>query len=365
MDAAPSPFDPPPPPSDPPPERWLPPLPRNDRLSQTVGGSLRIKCTKRGCTNKKHGPDQFIPELNPRAKKEYLAAVAALAAAREKKDADAFAAARETIDELKTTVCARCRAMLAKSWSNPKTKVGRCKAEWERMKREKFHTCVKCGAKRAIEANHSAESAKNARLYEKDIRGGVTKEAAEKKYPRDGRKLESLSQYKHWAFNGGVKAMQAEEKKCEPLCRMCHALDPSSNTSEEKRTDPSKFKREDYPSKERFQIAKKVAEYKAKKREFNNGLKRDIGKCERLDCPGDGPSGGKCSEGFEQCYDWDHEDPGEKEDEISKLVCDTRCPDTVEPLIEAEVAKCRLLCKNCHNTRADWDEKYRKKYSPT
>ena len=149
--------------------------------------------------------------------------------------------------------------------------------------------------------------------------------------------------------------MRKEAVKCEPLCKMCHALDPSSSSSEEKRCDPSTLKREDYDSDKKFRDAKFKAKYREEKREFNNELKRKVGVCERPDCPGDGPSDGKCTEGYEQCYDWDHIDPSKKEHGIAKLVNDSKSPKTVCPIIKSEVKKCRLLCKNCHNTRAKWD----------
>ena len=67
-------------PAAPPPERWLPAPPPRGRLSQNMGGGLRITCSNKGggCGSKTHGPSQFVPEQNPRDKKAYLDAIDAL-----------------------------------------------------------------------------------------------------------------------------------------------------------------------------------------------------------------------------------------------------------------------------------------------
>ena len=40
---------------------------------------------------------------------------------------------------------------------------------------------------------------------------------------------------------------------------------------------------------------------------------------------------------------------------ISDLCGNAFCFATAKPLIDAEIAKCRLLCSNCHRTRRKWD----------
>ena len=347
---------PPPEPSAPPPERWLPAAPPRGRLSQTMGGGIRIKCTQPRCPNPNHGPAQFIPEKNPRDKKEYLDAIDALHVATTAKDAAAFEQSRDTVDRLKTSKCVICRAVLAKCLANPETKKGVCKAEWERLKAEVFNQCGKCEATRAIEANHRASFSDNAKLYNECVEA-EGEDVAETMYPKAERKLEKVSYYTKWACPsmGGVEGMRAEAEKCDPLCRMCHSLDPSSNQSNERRADPDKVKREDYATDRKFDIAKNSAKYRKEKRDYVNGLKRAVGRCERPDCPGDGPSDGECKADYEQCYDWDHIKEEDKGRNIAKIVTDCRCLATCKPEIDAERAKCRLLCKNCHNTRSQWD----------
>ena len=323
-----------------------------------MGGAIRIKCsfTNGGCRGKEYGTFMFIPEKNPRDKKQYLEAIDALGSAIEAKDTAAFKAARDTIDRLRTAICAHCRAVAAKTQVNPTTLIGKCKAEWERLKADVFSECGECAATRAVEANHRAYFSENAKLYKECVKteGG---EVAESKYPKAERKLEPVSRYMKWFLPsmGGVEGMRAEAEKCDPLCRMCHSLDPSSNSSNERRCDPAKVKRKDYATDRKFDKARFKATYRMEKRDYVNGLKRAVGRCERPDCPCDGPSGGECKEGYEQCYDWDHIDPATKGRGISNIVTDRRTLATTKPEIDAERAKCRLLCRNCHKTRSEWD----------
>ena len=342
----------------PPPERWLPARLPSDRLSQTMGGALRISCAQKGggCRGKTYSPAHFIPELNPRDRKEYLEAIDALASTIEAKDAAAFKEARDTIGRLKTTKCARCRATNARSEVNPDTVTGKCKAEWERLKEVKFNECRGCGTTRAIEANHRAIFSENAKLYKECVKA-EGEDAAERKYPKAERKLEGVSVYNEWCLPsmGGVEAMRMEAEKCDPLCRMCHQLDPSSNSSNERRCDPANLQRGDYATDEKFNKAKRNGKYRMEKRDYVNGLKRAVGRCERPDCPRDGPSGGECKADYEQCYDWDHIEEADKGRNIADIVAERRSLATAKPEIDAEWAKCRLLCRNCHITRSQWD----------
>ncbi len=98
--------------------------------------------------------------------------------------------------------------------------------------------------------------------------------------------------------------------------------------------------------------------------------------CERRDCPCDGMHiGGMVIQGHEQCFDWDHVDERTKGRQISDICNDTRCLRTAKTEIHAELGipadfdvdndpmpppeqrKCRLLCRNCHSTRHQWDRR--------
>jgi len=363
-------------PAEEPPGRWLPPRSADPRVSQTLGGALWIQCANCRSVGKAthvYGPEQFVPaEYHPRDAAAYTKAVEALGEARAAKDGAAFLTARETIATLATAWCAPCRAILAKSQSNPKTKLGACRAEWERLKAEVFHTCRACGAQRAAEADHGDAYAANAKAHTKMV-ATHGEEAADAAYPATERKLEGLSQTHYWHCHGGVEAMRAEADKCTPLCRMCHALDPSSTAAPENAGGRAKAEAGEYATNKQRQSAVTYAGYREDKRAYNNTIKREVGACERPDCPCDGPSGGRCVSGFEACYDWDHVDPTTKGRCIGEIVADCRSFATAKPELLAELGlppdfdvasdemppvaarRCRLLCRNCHNTRKEWD----------
>ena len=358
------------------PGRWLPPRSADPRVSQTLGGALRIQCEK--CRAQKnatfvYGPEQFVPENNPRDTAAYGAALEALSEARAAKDGAAFLTARETIATLATAWCAPCRAIAAKSRANPTTTVGACREEWERLKAEVFATCRACGAQRAVEADHGDAYAANAKAHAEMV-ATHGEEAADAAYPATERKLWNLSATdNYWHCHGGVAAMRAEATKCTPLCRACHALDPSSNSAPENAGGRAKAEAKEYATQHKRQSAVTHAGYREDKRAYNNTIKRKVGVCERPECPCDGPSAGRCVPGFEACYDWDHVDPTTKGRSIAEIVTDCRSFATAKRELLQELGlppdfdvdtddippvaarRCRLLCRNCHITRKDWD----------
>jgi hypothetical protein len=360
----------------------LPPDVPGSRVTRVPGTyALNVQCTRRNSTDwscKRRLPSLFAPEGSKVKEKAYLEAVDAIGAAWTAKDVAAWTTARDTIASLATAKCMPCREGHKKARANPTTVIGQCVAEWERLKREVFHTCCKCGAKRSMQANHLKYYADHKKAYDKLIDDGVALEEAERRIPKSERKLHQLSDTHQWArpANGGVEGMRAEAPKCEPLCSMCHALDDESSTANCNRADPAKVKEEDYATRKQFTDARNKARRKMEKRNYVNRLKRRIGGCERPDCPSiDGPARvGACVAGFEQCYDWDHWVEATKGRGLSRICNDGHSLEHAKPEIHAELGlpldfdidtdpippaaqrRCRLLCRNCHVTRKKtWD----------
>jgi hypothetical protein len=353
---------------------WLPPCPPGSKVFQDEYGRLYRKCSIKKCPH--NDISLFAPDpWSIRKREPFLAAVAAAEAAVAAEDAAGFAAARERVNNLAVGKCQRCRDSCRKSQSRPESKRQQCKEEWQRMKETMFSKCGECGCTHAVEANHLKKYAENAKLHAAyaNVHG---EEKADREYPAAERKLEDLSQHMQWARPkfGGVAGMRLEAAKCAPLCSMCHALDPSSSSANENRSDPAKVKREDYGTQQKFAEARCRARYSMEKRDYVNKLKHLAGMCERRDCPCDGARiGGMVIEGHEQCFDWDHVDELTKGREISAICRDHRCLRTAKPEIHAELGlpadfdvdndpmppveqrKCRLLCRNCHHERKLWD----------
>ena len=344
-------------------------------MTQTSDGALRLHCNQcraKGMAVRFHGPEAFLPVQNPRKAASYGAALEALGRARVEQDGEAFVAARETIAVLALKTCVPCRASNVKSQANPSTKYGACRVEAQRLKTEVFHTCGRCGATRAVEANHRPEFAANKKAYEAMVKTHG-REAAEAAYPASERKLYGVFEPSYWNYNGGVEGMRAESTKCGPDCCMCHQLDDSSTTAPQNAGGRAKAAAKDYETKKQRTTAIRLAGYREDKRAFVNAIKRKIGVCENPACPCDGPSGGRCVAGFEVCYDNDHIDPRTKGRSIGAIVTERSSltnakaeilaelglpPDfdvDTDPIPPMATRRCRLLCRNCHNTRKAWD----------
>ena len=313
--------------------------PKVDRLKPKVGeetqgdGELWQTCQAK-CPTRTRPVKEFAPRRGAAKLAKFERAVALY---KETKSADA----RATIVEHATTTCNRCRDGQSRSDVKKTTKRGICRAYWHKLKATTFHTCVDCEGTRCIEADNIKTDDERAVLFEQ----GKVKVAEH--HP--------LSDYKWWVAHGGVEGMRLEAEVCEPRCRMCHTLQPSSaagnrvdpNTlpqavDKECKVDPKMYDK-------RRKAAKRWPRYC-----YNDGLKRAIGQCENLNCLRDGPRGGECVAGVEQAFDWEHTNAAAKLENISRLCANlpVNMPEAewkAEIDAELERGACKLLCRNCHH----------------
>ena len=165
----------------------------------------------------------------------------------------------------------------------------------------------------------------------------------------------NLSAYKLWPKVGGVPAMEAEAAQIEKwICRCCHALEPTSNSGR-RCADPTTMpegKRSGTPLEKKQYDARHNAKTVYPKQQYVDARKRAIGacaKCARAVVPGTEPA-----------FEFNHLDEATKEKGglfgswggVAGLVVNCAkdaALDKVKDLLDAEMAKCNLLCSNCHH----------------
>ena len=189
-----------------------------------------------------------------------------------------------------TAWCDACRDSLKRSQVNPTSKKGECKQVYEAWKAS--HPCLHCGTTdpQVIEADHLRD------------------------------KVHRCSGYPWWACHGGPAALTLELEKCQALCRFCHTI----KTQEERNT---------WKQKDRLE-----------KRAIINAEKDKRGKC--FHCHRKVTPGTYCG------FDFDHLKPKEKLIGVSQLV--KKSWSYFDEYAHDEMAKCQLLCKNCHNKKTHY-----------
>lgn len=213
---------------------------------------------------------------------------------------------RARLDALRTKKCLRCRARMQKTHSDPNTTTGQCRALWYELRTA---PCVDCGRDDGFsEFDHVRDT-----------------------------KVHNVSDYCWWVWNGGVEAMRAEAAKCVARCRNCHSMQESGN----------KYKRkyatlEEMPTATREErIAKHMRRYLDEKIAFVDARKLELGACE--DCAF-AVTPASC-----HVFVFAHRDATTKTKSVAQL-CNTHASlPTTRPKLEAEMAKCRLLCAVCHS----------------
>ena len=310
--------------------------PKPDRLIER-DGALWQKCRHPRCPRTRPVED-FAPRTGEATLETFLQAAALYQQTKS-------AAARSTVVQHVVKDCGHCRDGKKRTQLNPNRKPGQCRAYLHHLRATKFRVCVHCKTTRCIELDNVVSDADRAVLY------------AEGKVLHA--KHHALSDYTWWArpAHGGVEGMRLEKAVCEPSCRMCHRLQPTSNSGN--RVDPSTLPP---PVPDERTVDKKMykkrydAMFRWPRYMYNDGLKRGVGRCENLDCPRDGPGGGHCVAGVEQAFEWEHVNAVDKKKNISELCTDlpvgmSEAEWKAEIDAELERGDCRLLCGNCHHLK--------------
>ena len=268
---------------------------------------------------------------------KFLSAYDAYRTAHALKDREACLVHRDVLEELRTNVCSACRP--DPGYMSPAQRA--CK-EWYDAKRQEMcahnNGCAHADCPERgpdvwciITANHGTNP----------------------KAKHNGKPL-NLSDFTRWPAHGGVQAMKVEEEQIEDWpCRVCHRLDPTSNSGK-RCGDP-----EDMPEGKSSGTDLEVQQYKARhsavikypKQQYVDAAKRQIGCCAACKRP--------VEPGTEPGFDFDHLDESKKskgglfgeQGGVAGLVAN--CANAavlalVRVFLDVEMALCQLLCKNCH-----------------
>jgi hypothetical protein len=292
--------------------------------------------------------DRFAPDeclRNHRNRADFLGWLDNYKRAYEARDLEAANAARECLVEQRGANCPPCR-------TTHKTLTGETKAckEFYDATREamclaqngcRHPTCVERGelAKYVLEGDHF------------DPKGSI--DPANKK-------VHALSEYPWWAWNGGVAAMRLEVPKLQWPCKFCHFLEKTGKQAN-RSGDPELMLPGRYNGTE-----EEIKQYEAKRKANNVYPKQDHVDEEKL-------RRGCCL----QCkrivtkenvfaFHFDHRNEltkmmgkdtlARKQGGVGGLVANVANAatlDKIEPILDAEMAKCDLLCANCHHRKTN------------
>jgi hypothetical protein len=251
---------------------------------------------------------------------------------------------RATLEALRTTRCSACRP--DPGHMTPATRA--CK-EWYDAKRREMcalnHGC----------ANPECPERGPDVWYILTADHGTNPKA---KHPKTGKPV-SLSHVMVWPSRGGVPAMEAENEQIESWpCHVCHNLAPTSYSGK-RCPDPAtmpKGKSRGTELEQKQYNARHKAEIRYPKQQYVDAAKRTIGCCAACKRP--------VRPGTEPGFDFDHRDESTKNKGglfgecggVAGLVgncAKAAALALVRELLDAEMDKCQLLCKNCH-MRKTW-----------
>ena len=306
---------------------WFPPDPPGVwQTTRTAIGELFKVCTKNpGCPNGLQPIAAFAPNeslRNCRKRPAFLAAVAAYETALRDGDVDRMAARRVLVEKHMTKQCRHCNDLHIKTqMEGPNNKKAAMRRMLEDARSNWFDHCRDCDATRAIEGDHLPGTK-----------------------PKGMKRAFSPAELVKF-FKTVEEAELHLRDCCENRCRMCHAAESTSDSGN-RYNEPS--------SRHRARMA-----YRQLKMRYVDAIKGGIGKCQNPNCEFDGPTDGLVLEGYEMCFDFNHLDMTTKAVDaktgkprgIAVMVHDTkRMPEHVwKAEIDADIAKCRLECKNCHH----------------
>ena len=343
-------------------------------LAQSMrSGVLRGECAH--CTTASRPIADFAPAASihtHRDRADFLQAVVDYTDAYAARDVEAAREARERVANLRRTKCPPCAEKAAKL--SPAEQA--CKDDWAQMRQaacERHDGCMKPGCPMKGVDNRDWRVLQADHLDPKGLNDPANK------------KVHIVSHYKWWSGNGGVPAMRLEAAKCQWICGFCHHLEPTSDSAR-RCGDPAGM-----PAGKRSGTEEEAAQYYAKrkativypKQQHVDAEKLRIGCCAKCDrtvaketCVAfqfdhidettkikgkdtlAGKTGGVAglvnNNAKRAALDVVYDAQGKIRYDDHGVICvrDSEFKD----VLDAEMAKCQLLCANCHKLKT-WDAK--------
>ena len=219
---------------------------------------------------------------------------------------------RLAVEKARKAWCTMCRESNKKSAQNPNTIHGKCYWTAIALRTGDCSVCGKCTNK-----------------LEYDHRPGEER-------------VHAVLSTAYWAGHGGVDAMIKEANKCDPKCHDCHC-----DYEAEGKINHDVHKRK-YATLEEMPTtttAEKKAKwnrrYKDEKQTYVNDIKMGIGGCRK--CPKRIHGRGHCFK-----FEFGHWDATDYKCKVAQIVASRTTLKTAKPLLDEEIARCRLLCHDCH-----------------
>ena len=298
-------------------------------------GTLVASCDN--CLNTR-GMASFAPRdcVHTRTKyKAFFEALADYKNAVAKRDIYALRAALVILEETRLTECHKCQKDLGHL--SPKEKA--CKEYWDDLRKKHCKLNNGCANPDCVERGEEAWTV---------LQGDHI----------PSQKTYILSNYKWWAYNGGVPALEKEVEAIHQwVCGYCHRLEPTTSSAHKTHPDAMPDGKWNGTDDEIRQYdAKKHAKKTYPKREYIDAKKRAVGECLHCERP--------VRVGEEHCFICDHIDETTKMrgglagnyGGVSGLV--NNCSNDglldapgMRELLDDEWDKCQLLCWNCNHRK--------------
>jgi len=309
---------------------------QSDSCGKLIGDCGHCKKSK-GRDIADFGPDEC--NRNGRKRPKFFAALAAYKEAYAARDYDGAAAARVTLEKLRTRICPPCR----KTQNTLTGEKKKCYDYWQEVKQEA------CAGPDGGCANQDCVE-----------RGPLAVYVIEADHKNPEEKVHDLSDYAWWSCkkHGGVAAMRLEAAKVRMICRFCHRLEETGKPAR-RSGDPALMPAGKYNGTEG-----EVKQYHAKhhativypKQQYVDAEKLRRAHCLQCKRP--------VTKETAFAFDFDHRDPTTKmkgkdtlagtKGGVGGLVnndVNAASLPEIKGVIDAEMSECDLLCCNCHKRK--------------